>query len=666
MNRFFPWLVLVVGMISLLPVLFPARDEAMHIHQFGNLCVIDSGRYKPLDSFARDSIYPKVYRHTVPVESKDPLEATPWLLDIMAHGLARFYNLVNIPNPEIQAALGLKARPNDTLFGLEEIRPEALQKLFAKAEAARSKKITDLSPLEKEEVLTALDISERTRKLNSMETGLERIKPSPLDLKLFRIENDQVLAMLGLERRSGLRYSYREIVNPRTREFDQFRRKVDEARKREPAQRDLTDVKALQLAQQLTSYLELSNLGGVKIVPGSTPETWQTLGSALMQEMETGKPNPRANSLTDLIFYYASNQPEKFNKALDQYQSDLRKDFSTETRSLGLETFYNDFNPFYCVLYLYVTVFILLCFSWFGWQSEALRLGAVFLGLLALTIHTWGLGTRMVIQGRPPVTNLYSSALFIGWGCVVLAIGMEFFYRNTFAMLVGSILGFITLLFAPYMLEDGKDSMEVLVAVLDTNFWLATHVVCITLGYTTTFLAGFIGLVYILWGLFTGLMTPSKSKNLGQMLYGVLCFATLLSFVGTVLGGIWADQSWGRFWGWDPKENGAIMIVIWNALILHARWAGLIKVRGMAMLALVGNMITAWSWAGTNQLGIGLHAYGFNNTLATGLVWFWFSQLAIIGLAMIPQRFWASSRLPDIDEKLSPLPPIKMPRRSHA
>ena len=64
------------------------------------------------------------------------------------------------------------------------------------------------------------------------------------------------------------------------------------------------------------------------------------------------------------------------------------------------------------------------------------------------------------------------------------------------------------------------------------------------------------------------------------MHYGVVCFATLLSFTGTVLGGIWADQSWGRFWGWDPKENGALLIVIWNALILHARWGGLVKAAG--------------------------------------------------------------------------------------
>ena len=127
------------------------------------------------------------------------------------------------------------------------------------------------------------------------------------------------------------------------------------------------------------------------------------------------------------------------------------------------------------------------------------------------------------------------------------------------------------------------------------------------------------------------------------MIYGVVCFATLLSFVGTVLGGIWADQSWGRFWGWDPKENGALLIVIWNALILHARWAGMVKERGMAVLAVVGNMVTAWSWFGTNQLGVGLHAYGFMSGAVFYLWGFWLFNLAVIGVGMLPMHMWLSS-----------------------
>jgi hypothetical protein len=111
-----------------------------------------------------------------------------------------------------------------------------------------------------------------------------------------------------------------------------------------------------------------------------------------------------------------------------------------------------------------------------------------------------------------------------------------------------------------------------------------------------------------------------------------------------VLGGLWADESLGRFWGWDPKENGALIIVLWSVLILHARWAGVVKDRGLAVLAVGGNMVTAWSWFGVNQLGIGLHAYGFTEEVMKILGWFVASQLLVICLGLIPINLWWSFR----------------------
>jgi hypothetical protein len=118
----------------------------------------------------------------------------------------------------------------------------------------------------------------------------------------------------------------------------------------------------------------------------------------------------------------------------------------------------------------------------------------------------------------------------------------------------------------------------------------------------------------------------------------------LFSFVGTVLGGIWADQSWGRFWGWDPKENGALLIVLWNAIILHARWGGLVRDRGIMNLAIFGNIVTSFSWFGVNMLGIGLHSYGFMDAAFVWLRLFIGSQLVLIGLGLLPLSLWRSFR----------------------
>ena len=232
---------------------------------------------------------------------------------------------------------------------------------------------------------------------------------------------------------------------------------------------------------------------------------------------------------------------------------------------------------------------------------------------------------------------------------MILGLIIERIYRLGIGSLVASFAGFVTLLIA-HNLALGGDTMEMLRAVLDTNFWLATHVVVITLGYASTFFAGLLAILYIFLGVFTPLLTQKVGessdlelgKALSTMVYGVVCFATLFSFVGTVLGGIWADQSWGRFWGWDPKENGALLIVLWNAIILHVRWGGIARDRGIMNLAVFGNVVTSFSWFGVNMLGIGLHSYGFMDSAFAWLMIFMASQAAIIGLGLLPLHLWRS------------------------
>jgi ABC-type transport system involved in cytochrome c biogenesis permease subunit len=249
----------------------------------------------------------------------------------------------------------------------------------------------------------------------------------------------------------------------------------------------------------------------------------------------------------------------------------------------------------------------------------------------------------MWLEGRPPVTNLYSSALFVGWIAVGLCLILERIYRNAIGSVAAGVIGFATLLIAHHLSLSG-DTLEMMRAVLDTNLWLATHVVIVTTGYGATFLAGFLALIYVIRGLFTRSLDPATADTLTRMVYGIVCFATLCSLVGTVLGGIWADQSWGRFWGWDPKENGAVMIVLWNAIILHARWGGLVRQRGLMGLALFGNIITSWSWFGTNMLGVGLHSYGFMDAAFWWLIGFVASQIVLILLASLPLEHWRSFR----------------------
>jgi len=374
--------------------------------------------------------------------------------------------------------------------------------------------------------------------------------------------------------------------------------------------------------------------------PAETREAWENMGTALMESARQGNVRPPIRYYAAMASAFHTGQIDAFNASVHEYSRWLAGDFSPEQRKARAEVLFNAFEPFYRSLVLHVLAFLFICFHWFR-MSESLRRAGWWLVVVAFGIHTAGLLYRMVLEGRPPVTNLYSSAIFIGWGAAVLGLLLERFHRSGLGIATASGVGFTTLIIA-HNLSIGGDTMEMMRAVLDSNFWLATHVVAITIGYSATFVAGFLGILYILRGVLTRSLSESAAKAAGNLIYGVICFATLFSFVGTILGGIWADQSWGRFWGWDPKENGALIIVLWCAVMLHARWGRLVRDRGLAAMAVFGNIVTSYSWFGVNLLGVGLHSYGFTESGFWWLMGFVASQVLIIGMAALPTEMWVS------------------------
>jgi cytochrome c-type biogenesis protein CcsB len=436
------------------------------------------------------------------------------------------------------------------------------------------------------------------------------------------------------------------------------------------------------------------------------------MGASLLESGHAGRLHPAATNFAAMATAYRQQKADSFNRAVASYTEWLTPQFQKALRKGRAEFYFNSVKPFLHAMIIYLCAFVLACGALLTLAatpnlSEALRRSAFYLVILAGLVHTFGLVFRMVLEGRPPVTNLYSSAIFIGWGTMVLGLLLEKTYRVGIGSVLASLAGFITLTIA-HNLALGGDTMEMLRAVLDTNFWLATHVVVITLGYASTFAAGLLAILYIFLGVFTPLlpqrigagarMSPSAAlptatspesvrsattlptapplpggegrgeeelaaatqsqianptsqitlgQALGTMVYAIVCFATLFSFVGTVLGGIWADQSWGRFWGWDPKENGALLIVIWNAIILHARWGNLLGDRGIMNLAVFGNIVTSFSWFGVNMLGIGLHSYGFMDAAFKWLMIFIGSQVLVIAVGLLPLSLWRSFRAAD-------------------
>jgi ABC-type transport system involved in cytochrome c biogenesis permease subunit len=128
---------------------------------------------------------------------------------------------------------------------------------------------------------------------------------------------------------------------------------------------------------------------------------------------------------------------------------------------------------------------------------------------------------------------------------------------------------------------------------------------------------------------------PGFYALLSRMTYGMLGFGLFFSVVGTILGGIWANESWGRFWGWDPKENGALTICLAMLAILHARMGGMLRPFGVAVATIVTGGIVAFSWWGVNLLGIGLHSYGFTGGVMRGLMIFYGVEAAVLVAAWV-------------------------------
>ena len=596
------------------------KDKDFAYAEFGRLPLTANGRIVPVDSLARNSLLEIREKQTLNTEpwkawNEKPkiVTATEWLANVMMNpAVADEWPVFRVDNPDLISLLKLpdKGAANKTdgkHYSWNQIQPSL--ETFDK----ENKRVQTVEPANRTAYENAIaKMQQRLMRYAQLKNAVQ-----PADAQDWPAE----LA------------AYEQLIPAGAA-----------AAQAQQAGRPYDKTNFNAFVGFIERYQFMASLEPPLILPPNGASEWRRMGDALL-EAPRGKPVDEAiHDYAKMAGALVANQPEEFNAALKDYNSSLVLAQSKAIAKARAEVFFNQMEPFYNAMVIYVLAGLLAIFSWFN-LSETLRRAAVWLVWLAFAIHTTGLVYRMVLEGRPPVTNLYSSAIFIGWGACLLGLILEKFYKNGIGVVVSAGIGFITLIIAHHLALEG-DTMEMMRAVLDTNFWLATHVVAVTVGYASTYVAGFLALIYVLRGVFTKTLDEATGKALARMIYGIVCFATLFSFVGTVLGGIWADQSWGRFWGWDPKENGALIIVLWNALILHLRWGGMIRERGLVNCAIFGNIVTAWSWFGVNMLGIGLHSYGFTDAAFKWLVLFVVSQLAFIGLGLLPAKMWKSFNRP--------------------
>ena len=605
---------LIVYGIATLAILGGLRtskvDSDFDLAAFAELPVQVGGRIKPLDSVARNTLLILSGRQKVVTDEGLTLSPIEWFIDLtMRPEVADTYPIFKIEFPDDLGLVGL-AEQGQRYYSFNELLPfsEELRRLYGEINPAPELR----SPYEKQ----IADINNGLLRYHQVMHSLHPVGGSE---RLDRLVDEY--------------QSYMAMIQPG----------MVELRKQQAGE----EFDAALLKRFITfadDYLKLSTTAYLRVVPPPPPvdllEDWKNIGLELLDVMKDDPLSPYVTSYASLTMAYRSGDAEQFNSEVSELRERFIADFPDDISRVHYERVFNALQPFYISMQLYVLIFLAVCISWLRWPKELAK-AAFWVLILAFLIHTFGLLSRMYIQGRPPVTNLYSSAVFVGWGAVLLGIFIEKFFKNGIGAAMASLVGFCTLIIAHHLAMTG-DTLEMMRAVLDSNFWLATHVVIITFGYSAIFLAGALAILFVLLGVFSSRFNKDTARSLSAMVYGIICFGTLFSLVGTILGGIWADQSWGRFWGWDPKENGALMIVIMGAIYLHARWGGICKDRGLMALAIWGNIITAWSWFGTNMLPVGLHSYGRMDSAYAWLIGFVLVQLLLTATALLPWRFWRS------------------------
>jgi ABC-type transport system involved in cytochrome c biogenesis permease subunit len=596
------------------------KEDSMPLTEFGRLPAVQHGRHQPLDALARNSLLILRKKQTLNLEPwkswyQGPkiIPAIEWLAEVMMDpATADTRPAFRIDNADLKTLLQVPMEAGEA--NLTDGKHYSWNQITPRLEAFRA------------EASRASQVKQEVR--NAYERGV-----------------------MDLYEAVGLYHSLQAALGPAgsgdlSVAMPEYRRKFEAGRTAFRSQMEGApyDRAALDWAQyQINAPL---------VVPA--PAEKQDYRRAVEEVgAEGSEPHYAIPAYAAMSAAWRAKDASAFSNAVVAYREKLgaEEHLAADLGKAKREQWFNHIEPFYRGMVISVCAFLLAIFVWANPKKfEWARRSACWLMMLVLVILTAGIIWRMTHEGRPPVTNLYSSALFIGWAAAALGLILERIRPLSIGVSVSSLIAFATLLVAHFLALDG-DTMIMLRAVLDTNFWLATHVVTVTLGYAATYVSGVIGLIYVIRAVFTPHVTKELQKQFAGMAFAIVCFAALFSFIGTVLGGIWADQSWGRFWGWDPKENGALIIVLWNALILHARLGGLVRERGLLNLCIFGNICTSWSWFGTNMLGIGLHSYGFMDAAFYALMGFMGANAILIIIGCLPQYTWRSFSAPAPDSQ---------------
>jgi ABC-type transport system involved in cytochrome c biogenesis permease subunit len=567
--------------------------------ELSKIPILHEGRIKPLDTFARVHLLIFSGKSSLPNSS-----AIEWLIELLLdHQNADNQKIFKINNTDMLNALELDKTPSHK-YSFNDVE-ESLTKIFNTIVKLSQKNREEKTPAQNQltdffyKFLRYYDL----KKSLSLIIPRHEIKSGKLANKI-KLPKNKKLTYLDLQRR-----------------FNKIKKLAEVIKKKNPSALSDYEKELLELYTSMQLTIGDSSSEIFRIIPpqwGDNSDLWHSPWSVVNQGKGSPKTAKYLKHWENLAGAYFQNDKEKWNKnisALLLFSMEISQNYVNPNK-LNLEKIYNTADLFTNSLVSYIIAFIILAIGWIIWPERFRKISFAFLAI-GLFLHFMGILLRIIIMERAPVATLYESIIAVGFISVFFSVYLENRRKDGMGLLIGTLSGCVLHLIGMSYVSDG-DSMGMLIAVLNTQFWLVTHVVTISIGYGACFVGGLLGHIFVVRKIFR----PNNKEKLNELhknMVGICLVSLFFTLLGTVLGGIWADQSWGRFWGWDPKENGALLIVLWLIWLLHGRRISYIKSLGFAFGMIFSNIIVVLAWFGVNLLNVGLHSYGFTENIAFNL-----------------------------------------------
>lgn len=564
---------------------FADTAHLIDINNFGKILVLDEGRIKPLYTYAKKKLIQISGRSKI-----GEMSSLEWLMKLMINPESiDTVECFRIINPETVDALGIQG-PYKQRYRYTELY-EVLRKCEQFASSTSMKKPAEIMPYEREIFQLWNNIREYTA-ISSMYSAFEpfgalNVKDSALAASLH-IQVNHPYSFGDLIGKSSILSTHMKMINHQTLN-------------------SLTNAESelIQLVQTLHSMGSQMQNSPPFLIPvmDNNNENWYSIWGYLNKSGNSAFKDKRVQLLINLKKAYMRKDIIAFDNSVNELIASSHK----HSPGSYLEIFYNNVNPFFWGKILFSLAGIICLLTIFCNTKWTVRAGLILIGT-GFTFQTAGLLLRVLIQMRPPLASLYETFVVVSWIIVLLGFILELLQKRNTGALIASFGGFLFLVISDRYTMNG-DTFSVIPAVLNSGFWLTTHIVTISIGYAGFLISGFLGHVHLIQCAFK--MNEKITHSTFSIVYLFLLMGLAFTVTGTLLGGMWADQAWGRFWGWDPKENGALLIILWGAAVIYARKGNLIGPKLTSVFSIIGIIMVMLAWIGVNLLGIGLHSYGF-------------------------------------------------------